>query len=52
MAVGEKGKQLAELAPCTFAVCDRRPNRKVIKLSDWLNWKGQLQQVARNRAVL
>ena len=22
-AVGEKGKQLAELAPCTFAVCDR-----------------------------
>ena len=23
MAVGEKGKQLAELAPCTFAACDR-----------------------------
>ena len=23
MAVGEKGKQLAELAPCTFPVCDR-----------------------------
>ena len=22
-AVGEKGKQLAELAPCTFAACDR-----------------------------
>ena len=22
MAVGEKGKQLAELAPCTFAACD------------------------------
>ena len=24
---------------------------KSFKLSDWLNWKGQLQQVARNRAV-
>ena len=23
IAVGEKGKQLAELAPCTFAACDR-----------------------------
>ena len=23
VAVGEKGKQLAELAPCTFAACDR-----------------------------
>ena len=23
MAVGEKGKQLAELAPCTFAACNR-----------------------------
>ena len=23
MAVGEKGKQLAELAPCTYAACDR-----------------------------
>ena len=23
-----------------------------LNLSDWLNWKGQLQQVVRNRAVL
>ena len=48
MAVGEKGKQLAELAPCTFAACDRSQlaatscREYVPKIAElWDNFKGR-----------